>query len=153
MEETLNTLIDKTSEFYRKCPQCEQEFMAEHMNRQFCSDQCGDDYNNAKKRLAPKAKSTGIHEKVATVNTLFNAEPTIQNQNLEILRNLLKPNEENWFELHELDNLGFNFSGFSGKGKLYNIADEYKSHFIPIGEFRIYRVGFSTVLIKNTKNI
>jgi predicted nucleic acid-binding Zn ribbon protein len=47
----LEQLIDKRSEYFRICPYCEIEFMADHMSTKFCSETCGDCYNNAKKRF------------------------------------------------------------------------------------------------------
>jgi hypothetical protein len=48
-----------------------------------------------------------------------------------------------------LDSLGFEFSHFSGQGKLFNIDPSNKCSFLQFGSYRMYRVEFSTVLIVN----
>ncbi len=43
--------LNRESNHYRRCPNCDIELMANHGNRKFCSDKCGDDYNNRGKQI------------------------------------------------------------------------------------------------------
>jgi hypothetical protein len=148
-------LLDKTSEYYRECPQCFAEFMAHHMSQKFCSDKCGDDFNNAKKRLAHLAldndKSQIAQDSKATLPSQIDQTPL--QKNLRVLRSLyIDPINGSYFHLEDLDEKGFDFTAIAGKGKLHNIPTEYNCHFVQIGEYRIFRVEFSTVLIVKTNN-
>jgi hypothetical protein len=51
--------LDKSNPYYRKCPFCGKEFIADHMSRKFCANSvnqngsvnsCKDDYHNLNKR-------------------------------------------------------------------------------------------------------
>jgi hypothetical protein len=148
-------LLDKTSEYYRECPQCFEEFMADHMSQKFCNDKCGDDFNNAKKRLAHHSinndKSQIIQDSKAIITTQSDQTPL--QKNLSVLRSFfIDPINGSYFHLEDLDEKGFDFTAVAGKGKLHNIPTEYNSHFIQIGEYRIFRVEFSNVLIVKTNN-
>lgn len=165
MEKVSNTprkkepVIIKTSEYYRICPQCTKEFMADHMSRKFCSDKCGDDYNNAKKRLFPETEASIIEELPETSNLVDVqiVSPTAPSgsteNNLRILNSLpIDPYEGSYFHLEELDAKGFDFTKYAGKGKLHNISSEYNCHFLQIGVYRLFLVEYSHVLIVKTNN-
>lgn len=149
--------IDKTSEYFRICPQCDKEFMADHMARKFCDEKCGDDYNNSKKRLLPKLDVNQVNNIAEPINQLENKPRHIEGslaENLKILDSLtIDQDNGTYFHLEELDNKGFDFSKFGGRGKLYNIAKEFNCHFLQIGLYRLCLTEFSTLLIVKTINI
>jgi ribosomal protein S27AE len=43
--------IDVNSEYYRICPNCGKEFMANDLRDKYCCQKCHDDYNNRIKRF------------------------------------------------------------------------------------------------------
>jgi ribosomal protein S27AE len=150
------TIIDKTNEYYRVCPQCSGEFMAHHMSQKFCSDKCGDDFNNAKKRLAnTQNNAASAAERPQTnSNEVSKLEPKPLDRNYQILKGLaIDRIHGSSFHVEHLHAKGFDFSAFSGRGALYNIPSEYNCHFLHVGEYRLYRNGFSTVLIANTNKL
>lgn len=147
-------LLDKTSEYYRECPQCFKEFMAHHMSQKFCSDKCGDDFNNAKKRLAnPVVESLPVQNKPESKETTPQPSIAPLEKNLRILNSLyLDPINGSYFHLEDLVAKGYDFGAYAGKAKLYNIPTDYNCHFLQVGEYRLYLTEYSTCLIVKTKN-
>jgi ribosomal protein S27AE len=145
--------IDKTSEYYRICPYCSKKFMADHMNRKFCSDSCGDNFNNAKKRfshLFVNKPNVYLREK-GVENFPLNEQGVSRNI---IILDAFDIDSENgkYCYLEDLDALGFDFDAFSYRGKLFNVAPEYNCHFLQFGLYRIFLTDVSEILIVITKN-
>lgn len=73
---------------------------------------------------------------------------TIAEANVKILDTLnLHPTKGTHFNLEKLHSMGIDFTGYSGRGDLYNIDQIENCHFIQIGNYRLYRTEFSKVLI------
>ena len=152
---TRNTFkyIDKTSEYFRICPMCKTEFMANDMRTKFCNEKCGDDFNNSKKRLAKLSIETISDQKVPETKDTKPITISPLEKNNRILNSLdIDPINGSYFHLEELASKGYDFGAFAGRGKLYNIPTDNNCHFLQVGEYRIYLVEFSHCLIVKTKN-
>lgn len=141
--------LDKTSEYFRICPYCHYQFMASHMSRVFCSDKCGDDFNNSKKR---HNYQTLYHTNTDERVDLTNRFSPIQNFELKIKENLkildqftIDPDHGSYFNFEYLENLGFDFNYYSGRQKILDTPDKFK---IQIGKYQISRPTFETTLIE-----
>ncbi len=146
--------MDPSSDRYRKCPNDGVEFMAVHRSEKFCCDKCADEFHNRKKKdaenkILEEAKS--IIAKPITPEQQVQSETTLDKvqQNVKIINTLtLDPDKGTVFNIDWLYSLGIEFTAFNGKGILYNIDKSYNCHFIQIGNYRLFRVEFSEILIK-----
>jgi hypothetical protein len=147
-----NDILDKTSEYYRICLYCNTEFMADHMSREYCNDQCGDDFNNRKKRLDRRKIKTAGMTINAQVKSNFNTERNFEdivNRNIYILHQLSIDSELGSIVSYEyLDRIGFNFNCFNNRTPVKNNLNKYK---IEIGPFSISRTKYKLAHIEIIK--
>ena len=81
--------------------------------------------------------------------TIQETDESIFEMNVSILDSLQISKKGDYYNIDVLHNYGFQFSHFSGKGKLFNIDPNLNCHFLQVKNYRLYRVGFSTILIIN----
>lgn len=146
--------MDPKSDRYRQCPNDGVEFMAEHRSEKFCCDKCADEFHNQKKR---NAENKLIEEAKAIIASPKALEPQAEydlpldkvKQNVKIIDDLtLDPTKGSVFNIDWLYSIGIDFNAYNGRGILYNIDSSHNCHFIQIGNYRLFRVEFSEVLIK-----
>lgn len=137
--------LDKTSEYYRICPYCKEEFMADHMSREYCNDQCGDNFNNRKKRLAKRINGEIDLKSPTITHSTIGFEEKIQS-NINIL-NHFNIDKENGIDLplETLDELGYDTNYFSGRHAIENSTIFYR---LTVGPYTIYRKSHRTVHIE-----
>lgn len=158
--------IDLTSDRYKVCKYCGEGFMAHHRAMVFCNEQHADEFHNRKKRLEAEEKlmkeaNQSIIESGSTQNSLpydqAIQEPVIKppdlidkaQQDLKFLNSLqIDPECGSSFNIDWMHSQGYDFGVFAGQGKLHNIDPANKCQFIQIGPYRMFRVEYSTVLIK-----
>ena len=142
----VNDTLDKRSEYYRICPFCKKKFMASHMNRAYCSDECGDKFNNSKKRFN-RTVSLGQEPVVKTSSELLDQKIEA---NISILNALIaNPNKENYFTPEFLVHQGFDFDGINGRTA---IAGQNTGQFmLRVGPYRITRPEKGNLCIKYLK--
>lgn len=158
--------LNPDSDRYRICKYCDTEFMTSHRSRIFCDDKCSDEYHNALKRYDRDMKKLDdeiekqqklevseelIEEAIETPHeeTINETDESILRSNISILESLNVPIKGTYYTVEALDTYGFKFSHFSGRGQLFNIDSNKNCHFIQVGSYRLYRVGFSIILIIN----
>ena len=154
--------LDRESDRFRICINCGREFMAIDRRRIHCDDDCSDEFHGAQKRLKRDANKLNaeiekqqqlevseelIEETIET--TIEETDETILKSNVYILESLDVPKKGAYYTVEALDSYGFKFSHFSGRGQLLNIDSNRNCHFIQVGNYRLYRVAFSTLLIIN----
>ena len=139
MSQSTNTL-DKTSEYYRICPYCKEEFMADHMSREYCNDDCGNNFNNRIKRLNKRKlnlRSPNIDESIKRSNNTDRSFEDQLNRNICILHELSIDPELGAFISYEyLDTIGLDINYFSNRIPVNNTLNNYK---IQMGPFSISR--------------
>ena len=150
MSQSTNNL-DKTSEYYRICPYCREEFMAEHMSREFCDEDCGNKFNNRKKRL-DRRKNLASHEIDSqaknNMNNGRNFEDMI-NQNIYVLYQLsIDPHFGSIVSYEYLDSIGFNFNYINNRIPVKPNLNKFK---IEIGPFSISRYKYNLARIETIK--
>jgi hypothetical protein len=160
MKQKTTNKIDPTSDLYRICKNDQVEFMANHRNQIFCDEKCADDFHNRKKREAAekklmeevnKALEAPIPIPVPETPLPIAVKSPDDNlmKNVKILDTLeIDPEKGTHYNMDWLYSIGYDFKANTGKGKLYNIDQSLNCHFIQIGNYRLYRVEFSHVLIK-----
>jgi hypothetical protein len=168
----LNTESDR----YRICKYCATEFMVSHRSRKYCdnNNKCSNEFHNALKLYKRDVKKLNdeiekqqqlevsediieetnkdtSEEPIETrvEETINETDETILKSNISILESLNLPVKGTNYTVEALDSYGFKFSHFSGRGELFNIDSNKNCHFIQVGNFRLYRVAFSTILIIN----
>jgi hypothetical protein len=168
--------LNPDSDRYRVCKYCDTEFMASHRSRKFCdnNNKCSNEFHNALKRYKrdmkklndeiEKQRQLDASEKTTEVSNLNTGEEAIETpheetinetdesilrSNISILESLNVPIKGSNYTVEALDTYGFKFSHFSGRGQLFNIDSNKNCHFIQVGSYRLYRVGFSIILIIN----
>ncbi|MGZ4056397.1 MAG: hypothetical protein ACXVPU_12290 [Bacteroidia bacterium] len=153
--------LDRTSNRFRICPNCGKEHMVKHLGRDFCDDKCADDHYNQERRLKKQAE-TMLSEKLIDVPVTSSLGGPVENlpevdqawgqamkTNLAILDNLsLDPKHGSSMSIDSLLLGGFNFTQYTMQGKNHNIPDGIQSSFLIFGDYRIYRIDYSKVLIK-----
>jgi hypothetical protein len=146
--------LDPTSHRFRICPNDGEEFMADNLNRKFCDDKCADEFHNGLKRdegnkLLEEAKAIIENASAPLQPNKPDIPIDAPKKNVTILDTLtidsVKGSE---FNLDWLYSLGVDLTAYNGRGVLHNIDSSYNSHFIQIGNYRLFRVEFSQVLIK-----
>jgi ribosomal protein S27AE len=137
--------LDKTSEYYRICPYCKEEFMADHMSREYCNDKCGDNFNNRKKRLVKRINGKLDSSSPTTTHSTIGFEEKIQS-NINIL-NQFKIDKENGIDLplETLDELGYDSNYFSGRHEIENSTIFYR---LTVGSYTICRKSHRKVHIE-----
>ena len=150
MSQSTNNL-DKTSEYYRICPYCREEFMADHMSRDFCDEDCGNKFNNRKKRL-DRRKNMASHEIVSLENNNINSERNFGDQlsrNIYILHQLsIDPDFGSTLSYEYLESIGFNFNYFNNRIPVKPNLNKFK---IEIGPFSISRIKYNLAHIETIK--
>lgn len=148
--------MDPNSDRYRRCPNDGVEFMAVHRSEKFCCPQCADEFHNELKRKEAQEKKLleevkSIIDDPTKVQTQVQSETLVDKakQNVKILDTLtLDPVKGSVFNIDWLYSLGIDLSACNGRGVLHNIDSSHNCHFLQIGNYRLYRVEFSEVLIK-----
>jgi hypothetical protein len=125
--------------------------MADHMNRDYCNDQCGDDFNNRKKRL-DRRKNLASHEIDSqaknNMNNGRNFEDMI-NQNIYVLYQLsIDPHFGSIVSYEYLDSIGFNFNYINNRIPVKPNLNKFK---IEIGPFSISRFKYNLARIETIK--
>lgn len=152
--------LDSTSNRYRICPNDGVEFMASHRSRLFCCDKCTDEFHNKRKRDELTNCDSASIISAEPINDT--SEKNIQDknraseigefakveENVKILNTLELKGEESVFSMDWLDSIGLNFDAFNGRQKLYNINERLDCYGLIMGPYRLYRIGFSDVLVK-----
>ena len=146
--------MDPNSDRFRQCPNDGVEFMAAHRTEKFCCPQCADEFHNEKKRDAENKlleEAKAIIATPAVTQTQSQSEVPLDKarQNIKIIDTLtIDPAKGSVFNIDWLYSKGIDFSAYNGRGVLYNINSSHNCHFIQIGNYRLFRVEFSEVLIK-----
>ena len=144
----LEQLIDTRSEYFRICPYCEIEFMADHMSTKFCSETCGDCYNNAKKRF--NRSDSGGKEVVSKPGSEM-LDRKIE-ANISILNTLIaNPNRDNYFTPEFLIKQAFDFDGINGRTSI--VGHNTGQFMLRVGPYRITRTEKNNLCIKSLKLI
>ena len=161
--------MDKLSNRYRVCFNCGREFMAYDRSLVYCHEKCRWEFNNTKKTSIREEKKLEeenekmrlaeleitSEEKIEVSNeessneTIQETDESILEMNVSILDSLQISKKGDYYNIDVLHNYGFQFSHFSGKGQLFNIDPNLNCHFLQVKKYRLYRVGFSTILIIN----
>lgn len=130
-------IIDPRGEYHRICPFCFDEFIADHMNREFCPEKNGTKNwcKNRFKRLSANKKIEVSNQEELTV--LENDQDKSQNQdepdaellqnkadylisNISILGSVLKNNQNLKLHIDYLVDLGFVYDAYELKHQMYN---------------------------------
>ena len=146
-------MMDEESDRFRKCKNCGKEFMTPHRGRVYCNDFCSDEFNNRDKRWK-REEASFVHDTmeekaIESSELILEPDEEILKNNLSILESLHITEKERCVNMDSLDSYGFKFGHFSGQGKLFNIDPSKECCFLQIGNFRLYRVDFSKVLVVN----
>jgi hypothetical protein len=89
---------------------------------------------------------------VETANTAPIQTIDLLKKNIEILNKYkFDPIIGTLVHLEWLSEIGINLDAVSGRGKLYNIDGSFNCHFVQIGYYKLFRDGFSHILIVKTK--
>jgi hypothetical protein len=125
--------------------------MADHMTRDYCNDQCGDDFNNRKKRL-DRRKNLASHEIDSqaknNMNNGRNFEDMI-NQNIYVLYQLsIDPHFGSIVSYEYLDSIGLNFNYINNRIPVKPNLNKFK---IEIGPFSISRYKYNLAHIETIK--
>ena len=86
-------------------------------------------------------------------DTIKETDESILQSNLSILESLQISKKGDYYNLDFLHSYGFQFSHYSGKGQIFNTDPNLNCHFTQVGNYRLYRVAFSTILIINLIHI
>jgi hypothetical protein len=121
------------------------------MNRDYCNDQCGDDFNNRKKRL-DRRKNLASHEIDSqaknNMNNGRNFEDMI-NQNIYVLYQLsIDPHFGSIVSYEYLDSIGLNFNYINNRIPVKPNLNKFK---IEIGPFSISRYKYNLAHIETIK--
>ncbi len=150
MSQSTNNL-DKTSEYYRICPYCREEFMADHMSREYCDEDCGNKFNNRKKRL-DRRKNMASQEIVSLENKNINSERNFGDhlsRNIYILHQLsIDPDFGSTLSYEYLESIGFDFNYFNSRIPVKPNLNKFK---IEIGPFSISRIKYNLAHIETIK--
>jgi hypothetical protein len=146
--------MDTESDRFRQCKNCGKKFMTPHRGRIYCNDFCSDEFNNREKRWKREEasfNSSNSTEEITIENSQLKLEPDdeILQNNLAILESLNITVKEQYINMDSLDQFGYKYSHYTGKGKLYNIDPSKECHFLQLANYRLYRVDFSTLLVVN----
>ena len=151
MSQSTNNL-DKTSEYYRICPYCREEFMADHMSRDFCDEDCGNKFNNRKKRLNRTRMNKVSQEIVSLENNSINSERNFGDhvsRNIYILHQLsIDPDFGSTLSYEYLESIGFDFNYFNNRIPVNPNLNKFK---IEIGPFSISRIKYNLAHIETIK--
>lgn len=166
--------LDRKSDRFRICPQCKVEHMITHRGRDFCSDKCGDDYNNENKRLQKQSAAVVPQLEIMIPDALLprfqdiitnvklnddeipkteSTSPSRQWQiqldsNINILDTLtIHATEGSHFQIEDLVQRDFNFFVYSDQAKLHNLPDGHQCQYLAFGKFKIYLLDHGKVLI------
>lgn len=160
--------IDPTSDRYRICKcDCGEPFMAHHRSMLFKNDQHADEFHNRQKRLKEEEKLKNAMKPVVALPAPVQEKPPPEwappevpyskteepidkgKADLKFL-NSLQIDSENGssFNMDWMHSQGYDFGVFAGQGKLHNIDPANNCRFMQIGPYRLFRVEYSTVLIK-----
>lgn len=148
--------MDPNSDRYRKCPNDGVEFMAEHRSEKFCCAKCADEFHNDLKKKEAEEKKLVEEAKAIIANPIL-PQPQVQTeapmdkakQNVKIIDTLtIDPARGSVFNIDWLYSLGIDLAAYNGRGMLHNIDSSHNCHFLQIGNYRLFRVEFSEVLIK-----
>ena len=145
------SIIDKTSEYFRICPYCKVEFMASHMSRDYCSDTCGDMYNNRLKRLRKSYNSLNVSNAYYPLNQIPNVQNDFNTQlqlNISLLDKIWNPASKVTFRsINFLDSIGLDFTVFESKTKLDELRSEIK-----MGPYILKRQELETIKIERSNS-
>jgi hypothetical protein len=155
--------MDRLSNRYRVCFNCGREFMAEDRSSIYCHKKCRWEFHNTNKtRIREEKKLEELEETVEESNkktiesvettieeTINETDETILKSNISILESINVPVNGKEYEVEVLDSYGFQFEYYNGRSQLFNIDPSLNCHFTQVGTFRLYRVEYSRILIKN----
>ena len=149
--------IDPTSDRYRECKNDQVKFMAHHRSMLFCDEQCADEFHNRKKKKEEEEKfKSEIKRTVIALPAPPDKPPPEKvpdpqeklKQNIKFLDSQDIDSEYgSHFNMDWMHSQGYDFSAFTGQGKLHNIDPSNNCKFIQIGHYRMFRVAYSHVLI------
>ena len=161
--------MDRESDRYRVCQNCGKEFMAYDRSLIYCHEKCRWEFHNTNKaRIREEKKLEEENEKnrLAELETISleksedlkmetgkesinETDETILKSNISILESINVPVNGKEYEVEVLDSYGFQFEYYNGRSQLFNIDPSLNCHFTQVGTFRLYRVEYSRILIKN----
>ncbi len=131
--------IDPESEYYRVCPECKREFIADHLSMKFCHNRCRDHYHNRIKRderIEEGSKQVQVSE----------AEKLRQEleANIKILEGLdINPKGTN-FHLVDLAEKGFVFAAYGARVPL---DPSGQPAYLKYGPYNIYLINLELIKI------
>lgn len=141
--------VDRSSRYYRVCKECNMEFLANHMTREFCTDKCADDYHNQLKSNLNKAfEILNLKSNFEKLNKARIAE--IEKQNIAKLE-VFEINHitGSVFSEEELINGGLNFNGISKKIIAGHNDDGVEQSILIIGKYVLFhKTDRNIVIIK-----
>jgi len=137
--------------------------MAEDRSSIYCHKKCRWEFHNTNKtRIREEKKLEELEETVEESNkktiesvettieeTINETDETILKSNISILESINVPVNGKEYEVEVLDSYGFQFEYYNGRSQLFNIDPSLNCHFTQVGTFRLFRVEYSRILIKN----
>jgi hypothetical protein len=168
MMRELNYVLDKSSDRYRECLNCETPFMAQHRQRKFCDNGnwCHDEYNNRMKReehtkeldeevpieniIAYQKDNGDVHEKINHEKKWVpNNKPSPVNdfgsleQNIEACINLNIPSGKSIsLRIEDIDKFGINPDKFSRRVQVISDDDQVR-YMLEFGDFGFTFTNFN----------
>lgn len=155
--------LDRSSNRFRICPNCQKEHMVKHLGKDFCCDKCADDYYNQNRRLKKQAEemlaqagqdTTAVYTNGGQLENFQETDPDWNDKmrtNLSVLNALaLDDKHGSVFSIDDLFSLGFCFTCYSTQGRNHNLSEGIQSSFLIFANYRIYRTDYNKVLIKKT---
>jgi hypothetical protein len=126
--------------------------MADHMSTEYCDEDCGNKFNNRKKRLNKNKLKIGVNEKEFQVKSNLNSEHNFEdmiNQNIYVLYQLsIDPHFGSIVSYEYLDSIGFNFNYINNRIPVKPNLNKFK---IEIGPFSISRFKYNLARIETIK--
>jgi hypothetical protein len=126
--------------------------MADHMSTEYCDEDCGNKFNNRKKRLNKNKLKIGVNEIEFQVKSNLNSERNFEdmiNQNIYILYQLsIDPKFGSTLSYEYLESIGFDFNYFNKRIPVSTNLNKYK---IEIGPFSISRTQYNLARIETIK--
>jgi ribosomal protein S27AE len=109
-----NYELDPNSDHYRICPECGEELMVNHGNRDYCDNKCGNYFNNRKKKLKKLCEPSLIPKNVPEIKPTEKLLVGLE-RNLNTLWGCHIPPEGKRVAMQHLDDKAFDFKAYTSK--------------------------------------
>ena len=139
--------LDPDSEYFRTCPHCSNEYMADDLRQKYCCQACHDAHHNRIKRFK-RASEPVISPLVVPAPNMTDKIMIDLKLNVSILNAFRIGREGIIVNIDDLEGKGFNFEAYTSR---FSAAKKENSFFAEYGPFIINLESNQTVLIR-TKN-